>query len=109
MTINTTGVEIKRFFASQLPDDQWFEEEIITVDGMEFQEGDDVNQIPDSSVVTLSGGFVANDPKERTVEGLFRAWKKRQNTITLFVEADRGDEVAVRAALKALGVKVWQA
>lgn len=107
MVVKTTGAELKRFWASPLPDDQWFEDEIIVVDGKQFDAlQDDVHGIADEASVTLEGGFVAHDPKERSVEAVFKAWRKAQNTITLNIEFPRTDEARVLAALKGLGIKV---
>lgn len=106
MTVKTTGAELKRFWNSPIPDGHWFEDEILVVDGKEFDNTQSVLDIADNSIVTLEGGAVINDPKERSVEALFRAWKKRQDTVTLVIEVKRPDEDRVRAALKSLDAKV---
>lgn len=107
MTVTCTGAQLKAFWNCPLPEGQWFEDETIIVDGAAFDTVDGaINEIPDGAVVKLDGGYVAGDPKERSVEKLLRDWIKGQTTMQFVIEFDKGREAEIRIVLKNAKVKV---
>lgn len=113
MTTKTTGSEFKAFYSDPVfwPDGAWHEDQEITVDGTsEPKDGWDYTAIPDSSVVAISGGAVMDLPGREhscpSMEGHFRAWKKKQTMVSFLVECDKDQFETVKAAIKSAGGKV---
>ena len=110
--IKTTGAEFKAFYADKTawPEDAWHEGETITVDGAVDDDYDfDIEQIADAAKVTLEGGIVFKDDQATdgpSFESHFRAWRKRQNTVTLAVTVDKAKESQLRELLKEFGAKI---
>ena len=109
--IKTTGAEFKRFYTDDQfwPDGQYVEEEAVTANGELLDCFEDYTEtIQDSDIVTVEDGVIfdkeCNDIG--TFEGLFRKWRKLQNTVFLAVEAPKDKADAIRAAIKAAGGKV---
>lgn len=94
--IKTTGSEFKAFYSDKTawPEGAWHEEE--------------VEKIADAAKVTIEGGIVFKNDQATdgpTMESLFRAWRKRQNTATLSVTVDKAKEAQLRELLKEFGAK----
>ena len=106
MTVKTTGAEFKRFYNDSAfwPKGASHEEEEILADG---EEADILNEIPDSAVVSITGGIVFGiEGKEPSLESWFRAWRKKQTTTSFVVECEIVDKAEVIAAIIAAGGKV---
>src|SRR5690349_3170348 len=111
MTTKTTGAEFKRFYNDEAfwPQDDgntWHEDETLTVNGVEHQDGIDTDTLPDDATVTIDGGIVFGpqwDGNEPSFEAYFKRWRKQQSTVSFLVECDAAQLDAVKAALKAVG------
>lgn len=110
MTVKTTGAEFLAYYhdTAAWPDDQYHEAETITVNGVEIEEGADIQSlISITDEVTLSGGEILDGPREwRSMEAHFKAWRKLQSTETFLVTADKSTAEAVKAAVTSAGGKV---
>ena len=118
MAVKMSGAEFKRFYGDAAwwqgqrgtAHTPWHEEATIMIDGEQIDENYDLDLTPDAAVVSLDGGIVQceawDDNKSYTLDGYFRAWKKKQSTITIVVTCDRATEDTVRAAIKAAGGKI---
>lgn len=108
--IKTTGAEYKRFYndPTAWPDDSWYEDVELLVNGVELTPELGVVDIHDDAVINLSGGVVFGLPNgtETSVEAHFKRWRKRQTTTTFLVECDMDKVDEVKAAVKAAGGKV---
>ena len=103
-TIKTTGAEWTQFMSDPWPDDKWMDDEQLEVDGEPFE--GDTDGIPDTAVVKIVAGVVYDGDKERSLVAEFAAWRKRQNTETFTVIADKSKVAAVNAAIVAAVGKV---
>jgi hypothetical protein len=111
--IKTTGAEFKRFYDDPevWQGDAFHEGELITVNGVEIEEGYfDHSKLSDDDIVTVEGGVIyadGNGDEERgSMESCFRLWRKAQNCIFFNVEAPKDKVDAIKAAIKAAGGKV---
>ena len=104
--IKTIGAEFKRFYDDETawPDGAWHEDELLLVNGDEWEDWD-IAEIPDNAIVKLSGGAVFDLPNggEPSLELHFRRWRKRQTLTTILVECDLAKLDAIKAAIKAAG------
>lgn len=111
MAVKTTGAEFKRFYDDKAfwPEGTWHEDEIMTVDGEEQDDGFDVDDLRNESVVRIEGGIVFgpqfDDQNEPSFEGYFKRWRKLQTTATFVVTCDIAKVEAVKSAVKAAGGK----
>lgn len=109
MAVKMTGAEFKEFYSDEefWPEDSWHEDAYMSVDGIEFPDGIDVDELSDTSVVELSGGFVVGlKGEEPALDTYFRRWRKKQNTTTFVVKCDKSIVDAVKSAIKHAGGKV---
>lgn len=110
MTVKTTGAEFIAYYndAAAWPDGQYHEGETIAVNGVEIEDGDDIQAIIGiNDEVKLSGGEILDSPREwRSMEAHFKDWRRRQNTETFLVTADKSVAEAVKAAVTSVGGKV---
>jgi len=109
MAVKMTGSEFKEFYADEdfWPEDTWHEDAYMSVDGTEYPDGIDVDELSDTSVVELSGGFVVGlDGEEPALDTYFKRWRKKQTTTTFVVKCDKSIVEAVKAAIKQAGGKV---
>lgn len=112
MAILTNGAEFKRFYNddSVWTDGIWHEDELITIDGVDREDGEDLNAIPDTAKVRIEGGIICGPqwPSHEgpSFEGHFKAWRKKQTMRTILVECDESKLDALKAAIRAAGGKV---
>lgn len=110
MTVKTTGHEWKRYYADPIawPEGSWHEYGEITVNGAAADDEFDLTSVPDNALMTIKGGNVifSSVTVGPTLEAHFKAWRKRQATVTLLVYAPSDRAEAVRAAIIAAGGKV---
>lgn len=119
MTIKCTGAEFKAFYNDKhywVPHDKgttdrdytWHDDQLITIDGNQDDERD-IDLIPDSAVVQITGGVVFGPvvgPSEPSLESYFRRWKREQTTTTMLVSCDKSVLDTLMAAIKAAGGRV---
>lgn len=102
----TTGLEWNRFYADKevWKGDTYHDDTVLIVDG---QQVDDFENIPVNATVKIEAGYVVvdgiNSENTPSMESVFKAWSKRQNTCTLCVECSRDKRDAVVAAIKKAG------
>ena len=105
----TTGIEWNRFYNDK---DVWkggtyHDDTVLLVDG---QQVDDFEDIPVNATVKIEAGYVVIDgidsEKAPSLESVFKAWRKRQNTCTICVECPKDKRDAVVAAIKKDGGRV---
>lgn len=109
MAVKTIGAEFKAFYADESlwPKDSWHDDASLSVDGVEQPDGIDVDNLSDTAVVTIEGGFVKGiDDDEPSLETFFKRWRKQQNTTIFTVSCDKSIVDAVKAAIRAAGGKV---
>lgn len=119
MTVKTTGVELKAFYADKTfwPEDSaetrdhtWHDDEEIFVDGVSFDRDNNISEIADNAKVQLAGGIVFG-PKWAegdgpSFEGYFKQWRRIQNTAFLAVTVSKDREAELRQLLADFGAKV---
>lgn len=114
MATKTSGAEIKRFYCDpefwpEDGDDTYHDDEEIIVDGKPMDTDQEIQNIPDSAVVTIAGGIVFSkkwDGDEPSFETYFKRWKKKQSTVSVIVECDVSKRDSVVAVVKAAGGRV---
>ena len=111
MMVKVTGSEWKRFYGDKetWPEGSWHEDEEITVDGEVPDDDFDLSEIPDSSMLRVSGGTVHLTDQARegpSLEAHFKKWRKQQNTTVLVVGVPTECLEAVRSAIAAAGGKI---
>ena len=109
MTIKTTGLEFKRFYndKSIWGYGVYYEEEELTVDGIILKDNDEIDSIPDSAKVALSGGVVYLNPSDTdgpSMEKYFRMWKKKQDTEIIVCEVKKDRKAEVEDAIRKMGI-----
>ena len=105
--LRTSGAEWKAFCAS-LPDGWMHEDDIITVDGKSDDGNMDLDNVPDNSVMTISGGILFLDQTGKdgkSLEYSIRCWRKRAGTTRIVVEVSKDKENDVREAVEKAGGK----
>lgn len=110
MAAKMTGAEFKRFYNDPLswPEGTWYEDGVITVDGVEQEEIHE-DKISDTAKVVIVCGvvFLNQDDREGVAfDTYFRRWLKMQTMRQLVVQVDASKLDAVVAAVKAAGGKV---
>ena len=101
--MKTTGAVWKEYLASW-PEGQWYDDCDETINGISV---DDFNgaEIPDDALVDFSTGVVfrnQDDTDGVSLTSHFRAWLKARDSITLVVQVPKGQEEALRAAVKGM-------
>ena len=102
----TTGFEWNKFYNDKgvWTDDTYHDDTVLLVDGKQV---DDFENIPVNATVKIEAGYVVvdgiNSENTPSLESVFKAWRKRQNTCTLCVECSRDKRDAVVAAIKKAG------
>lgn len=110
MSAKTTGAQFKRFYDDPnwwaADGSVWHEDADILVDGTAVGADFDPSQVPDSAVISISGGAVFGVEGEPSLEAFFKRWLRKQETVVLVVEVTTSTADAVRAAIQAAGGKV---
>lgn len=107
--IKFSGKEWKAFMADPWPDEWYFEEENLTVDGTAVDDNFDSSEVADSAAMTLSEGVIVRSAKEGDPLDLvkyFEAWRKKQSMATIVVEIPKENLEAFRLLVKQEGGKV---
>lgn len=111
MSVKTNGAEFKRFYSDEgfWPEDTWHDEALITVDGVEQEDGVDTEALADHAIVKIEGGVVFGPMWESegpSLETHFKRWRKQQTTVVFAVECDVSQQAAITAAIKSAGGRV---
>jgi hypothetical protein len=94
MSIKMTGKDFKEFYESDWGD-VWIDDDIVTVDGVDIQELDNIS---DSSTVVIQCGLLRKNDSDEIVGDLVKAareWKRKQSICRVVCEIpkDRYDEI----------------
>lgn len=117
MKVKTTGKVLKAWFAddSEWPPGLWFEEEVVTRNGVEVEDFFDfAHMASDDDIVCVEDGQVFMDHGDYrgsrlgSVAGKLKAWIKRQNVATVLIEINKDRLDDLRAAVEAVGGKVLE-
>ena len=112
MTIKTNGLIWKRYYSdgNAWPDGWFHEDEIVIVNGIVDDDEECIlSDIPDDAVVSVSGGAIYNADSELqrlSVEGHFRKWLKKQQSVSVLVEVHKNNLDALKSAIVAAGGKI---
>lgn len=73
---------------------------------------DALQALPSGTKIKVQGGYVWDEMSDfsATLETYFKRWRKEQvkkGKVTIMVEYDKNNEVAVRAAIEAAGGKIF--
>ena len=109
--MKVASVHWKEFYSDPVywPPGAWYDDEEITIDGVEVDCDTDLSAIDDHAVVTVRYGVIYLDEHGlggESLESHLRHWLKCQATATLLVEIDKERVDDVKAAIKALGGRV---
>ena len=115
--VKIIGVEWNRFYAdeSAWPEGAWYDDAEITIDGQLVDDDFDLSEVPDSAIMTVSGGLVfldgsvnnaMNYQRQIVLETHLRRWKKRQTTTVILFEVHKSDVDAIKSAIANAGGKV---
>lgn len=112
MALKTSGVMFKQFYNDPAfwPADEgatYHEGEVLVVDGKALEHEDDPGEVTDTAVVEFhDGGVVHGKGAGVGMDAYFKAWLKKQATVTIMVQCDAAVVAAVSAAVRAAGGKV---
>lgn len=107
--MKTTGLEWKKFHMDdrEWPNDSWYEDEEVRVDGDILSCDFDFNLIPANAIVSVSGGvFYDGNNSPMALQTKFNRWRRKQKTTVLLVEVPKDKASAVSNAIAAAGGKV---
>ena len=107
MAVKMTGAEYKRFMTDETlwGADGYYEDAFLSVNGQHEEEGIDSSKLEDAAQVRIEGGYVLDlpDGKEMSLEGLFKKWKRLQDTDTFLVSCPKASTEKLKALIKANG------
>lgn len=108
MAVKTNGATIKRYLADTSPQawpaETYYEDDLISVDGIDADMDFDLSAVDDSAVIEIKGGTVVMDgdpEKFVSMTAHFKRWLKRQDHVRLLVEVHRDYADAMRNAILA--------
>lgn len=110
----TTGAEFKRFYNDPKywieENDMFHEDELLMVNGVQWDNDEDRDKIPDNAKVVIIGGVVFSNEwdsdKAPGFDTFFIRWKKGQNTTILCIEVKKEEVARITALLKKEGAKI---
>ncbi|MFW6855414.1 hypothetical protein ACODYM_29405 [Burkholderia gladioli] len=113
MPVNTTGAEFKRFYNDPTiwKKDVWHDDVILMVDGVQLDEGSELDQMLDAAIVKIESGVVylnGDASDDVPLDALFRRWRRTQTHRVMQVEVPTARYDELRAAFTALGGKVTE-
>lgn len=104
MAVKMTGAEYKRFLTDTIlwGEDGYYEDAFLSVDGQSEEDGIDLDNLADTAEVRIKGGYVLDLPgdKEMSLEGLFKKWKRLQDTDTFLVTCPKDKTETMKALIK---------
>lgn len=108
--VKIIGREWNKFYAdeSAWPESAWHEDAQITVDGELVDDEFDLSAVPDTSMLTVSGGIVFLDGsvEDISLETHFKRWRKRQTTTVVLVEIPKVDVAEMKSVISKAGWKI---
>lgn len=110
--VKTNGMEFKAFFKDKTfwPVGAYHEDEVIFIDGIEAGDADFLD-IPDNSVVEISGGVVFKTEDDSlsdvSLESYFKTWLKKQKKRHIIVEVDASKVHEVKKDLSKFRCKIY--
>lgn len=81
----------------------------VMIGGIDEQDIDDIRKLPESTPVTIEGGFVysnVRDMGDMLSETYFKRWRKAQKTVFISVSAPKDRIDVVKAAIEEAGGKI---
>ena len=111
MAVKTTGAEWKRFYSDETiwPPGAYHEDDEIVVDGTLWNFGDDLMEVSDSAILSISGGTIylgEHDAFGQSTEACFRRWRKKQNMVFILCESPKDRAAEVEAGIISAGGRV---
>jgi hypothetical protein len=111
MVVKTTGLEFKRFYFDEAywKDIDYVDDDLIMVDGVEWDPDREKEDIPNESKVVIEGGYLVDHSGERlseSFEAFFKKWKKLSNRKILIVSIPKDRESRLKELLKEVGGKI---
>lgn len=107
--IKTTGAEWNKFYNDPKiwGDGAWHEDETMVIDDIPIDDDTNLEKLPDSSIIKLSGGVVFHPAKEdgQSLESLFKKWRKSQSVSVFLVEVASTDTDKIKEIIKKEGGK----
>lgn len=104
MAVKMTGAEYKRFMTDETlwGEDGYFDDAFLSVDGKEEVDVIDIEILADTSAIQIKGGYVFDLPggREMTLDGLFRKWKRLQDTDTFLVTCPKALTETIKSLIK---------
>lgn len=106
-----SGAEWKAFYSDKKywPDGAWHEWELVTINGVEQDDGADLGQVEDDAIVLAEGGtvYLSEDAEDGpTMDAHAKRWRKEHSEVMLIVSAPKDKAKQVKAAIKAAGGRV---
>lgn len=109
MAVKMTGAEYKRFMTDETlwGEDGYFYDAFLSVDGKEEGDGIDIKILADTAAIRIEGGTVFDLPggQKMSLEGLFRKWKRLQDTDTFLVTCPKAQTETIKTLIKNNGGK----
>ena len=111
MTIKTNGLIWKRYYSDdEAWPEGWYHDDdgVVTINGV-CDDDLGLDNVPDDAVVSVSGGAIYNADSELqrlSVEGHFRKWLKKQQSVSVLVEVHKNNLDTLKAAIVAAGGKI---
>ena len=103
MAVKMTGAEYKRFMTDETlwGEDGYFDDAFLSVDGKKEDEID-IEILADTAAMQIEGGMVFDLPggREMSLEGLFRKWKRLQDTDTFLVTCPKAQTETIKTLIK---------
>ena len=109
MAVKMTGEDWKSFYSDDKvwAKDAWHEEMDFTVNGESWDDDQDFEEVDDTAVVRVEGGFIQNtDGKILEVEKVLRKWRKDQKTQMVLVGVEKKRLGEFKTLMKANNFRV---
>ena len=108
MTVKSNGSEFKRFYTDPIiwGKDAWHDDEIVMVNGVEWNFDQEIELVPDHAIVqVVSGVFyaAASDTDGADLSAVFRRWLKTQASVILVIDVPKEKKESMIAAVRAAG------
>lgn len=111
--VKTNGHEFKAFHRDKVlwEGGVFYEDEVIIIDGVQAEDDCDFLDIPDNSVVEISGGVVFKTEddffSDVSLESYFKTWLKKQKKRHIIVEVDASKVGEVKKALSKFRCRIY--
>lgn len=102
MSIRTNGSEWKDFCRSRL-EGYVVANLMITADNMQKF---DSTLVKDDTVLTITGGTIRDRQGIKSLEPVFRCWRKNKGCLRMVIEFNRENEISIRECVEKAGGRV---